>query len=208
MTALMKDQKEIQRLVDRAKAGDHPAFNRLLEESRGQLEGVLRAMPTSELQHIVDVEEVVQETFARAFEIIQDFEWRGNGSFSAWLRGIARNIVVDAIRKKRPSHGLQVVERTPAEEVSPSRAARRDERFNRLDGALERLQPDHRAVLMLSRIEGLPIREIAERMNRSPNAVKKLLSRALKALRSSFGDTESLHLPDRRFSGEGTQDAD
>ncbi len=69
----MEDQKEIQLLVDRAKAGDHPAFNRLLEESRGQLEGVLRAMPTSELQHIVDVEEVVQETFARAFEIIQDF---------------------------------------------------------------------------------------------------------------------------------------
>ena len=83
-------------------------------------------MPSHDLQHIVGIEEVVQETFVRAFQFIQEFEWRGSGSLSAWLRGIARNIVVDAIRKKRPSHGLQVVERTAAEEVSPSKTARRE----------------------------------------------------------------------------------
>ena len=176
--------------------------------STADLDRVLNETLQTALKGSIESEDVVQETFVRAFEVIQEFEWRGNGSFSAWLRGIARNIVVDAIRKKRPSHGLQVVERTPAEEVSPSKTARRDERFNRLKRALEGLQPDHRAVLMLSRIEGLPIREVAARMKRSPNAVKQLLSRALKALRSSFGDTESLHLPDRRIGGEGTHDAD
>ena len=52
-------------------------------------------------------------------------------------------------------------------------------------------------------IEGLKIKEIAERMNRSPAAVKQLLSRALVKLKASFGETESLHLPDRELRGEG-----
>lgn len=203
MKMLMEDQAEIRRLVAQAKAGDHAAFTRLVEGARRRLEATLRSMSGRGFEHVIDLEDVVQEACVRAFESIREFEWRGDGSFSAWLRGIARNIVVDAIRKKRPSHGLQVVDRIPDEEVPPSRTARREERFDRLKSAFGGLQPDHRLVLRLSRIEGLPIREIAERMNRSPNAVKQLLSRALKALRASFGDTESLHLPDRRLDGEG-----
>jgi DNA-directed RNA polymerase specialized sigma24 family protein len=55
----------------------------------------------------------------------------------------------------------------------------------------------------MARIERLSIGQIAERMGRSPDAVKQLLSRALKQLRQSFGNTESLHLPtDRRLGSE------
>lgn len=208
MQALMEDQADIAQLVGRAKAGDRCAFDELVEATRGRLAAVLRSTLSQDLHRVVEIDEVIQETFVRAFESIEGFQWRGEGSFSAWLRGIARNIVMDAIRKKRPDHGLQVVERAPAGDVSPSRAARRDERFDRLELAMEKLSPPHREVLVLSRIKGLPIREIAQRMERSPDAVKQLLSRALKALRSSFGDTESLHLPDRRLGGDKTGHAD
>ena len=44
--------------------------------------------------------------------------------------------------------------------------------------------------------------EVAARMNRSENAVRLLLARAAMKLRESFGDTESLHLPDRTFNTE------
>ncbi|HAK96178.1 MAG TPA: hypothetical protein DCM87_14590, partial [Planctomycetes bacterium] len=87
--------------------------------------------------------------------------------------------------------------------ASPSRAARREERFDRLEGALARLPEEHRQVIRLARIEGLPIAEIAVRMNRSAAAVSMLLSRALKRLREGFGDTESMSLPDRMLGGAG-----
>jgi RNA polymerase sigma factor (sigma-70 family) len=69
-----------------------------------------------------------------------------------------------------------------------------------LQRALESLSPDHREVILLARVEGLSMKEIAERLHRSPNAVVQLLWRALKKLRDAFGETESLHLPPRRLS--------
>ncbi|MBI4582659.1 MAG: sigma-70 region 4 domain-containing protein [Planctomycetes bacterium] len=54
-------------------------------------------------------------------------------------------------------------------------------------------------MILLSRVEGLKIKEVARLMNRSESAAKNLLFRALRELKSSFGDTESLNLPDRRL---------
>ena len=79
---------------------------------------------------------------------------------------------------------------------------RREERFTRLRKAIDNLSPDHRTVILLSRIEGLMIREIATRMGRSQSAVKNLLLRALRELKKSFGHTDSLHLGSCRFSEE------
>ena len=88
---------------------------------------------------------------------------------------------------------------------SPSKNLRRNERFDRLKDSLESLSPEHREVILLMRIEGLPVEEVAKRMNRSPKATRQLLWRALKDLRESFGDTESLGLPERRLGEEGCQ---
>ena len=62
---------------------------------------------------------------------------------------------------------------------------------------MNRLRPDYREAIFLSRFEGLKVEEIAKRMNRSPNAVYKLLARGLLELRGNFGDTESLGLPEK-----------
>jgi len=58
------------------------------------------------------------------------------------------------------------------------------------------------------RVEGLEFEEAGRRMGRSPDAVKQLLYRALKKLRESFGDTESLHLPERSLLAEGPESAE
>ena len=88
---------------------------------------------------------------------------------------------------------------------SASNAAVRNERFDRLEKALEQLSDEHRRVILLSRIDGLSMKEIAARMERSPDAVMKLLRRALKKLKETFGDTESLSLPARALRTEGEE---
>jgi len=60
----------------------------------------------------------------------------------------------------------------------------------------------------MSRIDGLKIREIAARTDRSVDAVKQLILRGLRSLKRHFGDTESLHLPDRTFDSETTPGVD
>ena len=83
-------------------------------------------------------------------------------------------------------------ERRPS---SVAEGLRRQERFSRLREAIDSLSPEYREAVLLVRIKGLKVKEAAERMNRSPNAVMHLLLRALKKLKEALGDTESLHLP-------------
>lgn len=85
---------------------------------------------------------------------------------------------------------------------SPGAKLRSEERFDRLRAALDRLSPDHRQVILLARIEGLPMEEVGKRMGRSANAAAQLLWRALQKLRLTFGETESFGMPNRTL-GEG-----
>ena len=81
------------------------------------------------------------------------------------------------------------------EDVSPGRALARRERLARFEKALECLSPDQRMVLRLVRIDGLPVKEVAARTRKSPNAVTQLVLRALRNLRQRFPETGSLGLP-------------
>ena len=58
----------------------------------------------------------------------------------------------------------------------------------------------------LARIQGLQVKEIAKRMNRSPDAISQLIRRALMRLRETLGDTESLGLPAKLFDFQGEED--
>ena len=87
--------------------------------------------------------------------------------------------------------------------MSPSRLAQRGERLDRLEDALKKLTPDQRDAVRFSRLEGLKVREIADRMGKTPDAVQQLIVRGLRSLRRNFGDTESLHLPDRHLDLKG-----
>ena len=147
-------------------------------------------------------DDVLQETLAVAFQSIGRFSWQGEGSFYSWLGGIAEHVIANAARRKAWSH-LEIKRDFSGRDPTPSKNLRRNERFDRLQDALNRLSPDHRKALLLSRVDGLKVHEIAERMNRSPNAVYKLLARALLEMRQDFGDTESLNLPERTFESEG-----
>ena len=96
----------------------------------------------------------------------------------------------------------------PVADPTPSKVLQRGERFDRLEVALRKLSPDYRDALLLSRVEGLTVKEIGKRMGRSSDAVKHLIARGLRELKRHFGDTESFQLVDRELRAEVEEDAD
>ena len=189
-------------LAQRAAAGDRGAFEELVALYTPRIEAFVRAGLGQQILQQIDAEDVVQETFAKAFQHIERLSWHGESAFFGWLVSISRNVVLSASQDVRRAP-LQLQRDVPDPGAPPSKNLRRQERFYRLQQALDGLSSDHREVIVLSRLEKLKINEIAGRMNRSPNAVKKLLARALKELKRGFGDTESLHLPHQQLNQEG-----
>ena len=205
----MASRETTQALIARARQGDRHAFDELAERHRARLLAFIRTRLGEDLRRHAEPEDILQEAYLKGFKSLDRFEWRGERSFFAWLATIAEYV----IRELGRSYKLPAVplDREPVDQApSPSRAARREERFMKLEDAVAGLSEDHRSVIRLSRIEGLDISEIASRMDRSPGAVRHLLLRALQKLRESFGDeTQSLGLPQRPLRGEeGTQNAD
>ncbi len=192
----MVTDNSIEDLVASAQAGDRDAFQAIVERFQARLENQIRSRMGAAARATVEVEDVLQETFTDAFESIKKLKWQGEECFYRWLGSIAEHLIWAAVQKKAKSP-LKLELDVPAKETSPSKNVRRNERFDRLENALNKLSEDHRKVIVLARLERLGINEVARRMGRSSNAVKKLLARALLEMRQSFGDTESLHLPDR-----------
>jgi RNA polymerase sigma-70 factor (ECF subfamily) len=201
----MDTQSGIQGLVDRARAGDREAFDELVNRFRGPLRRSVERWSRFRLAPRFDVEDVIQETFLRAYRSLDRFNCSVEADpdlFLRWICGIAKRALGDLYRKgnqrEKPASSIEPVASGP----SASQMLQREERFDRFQEALDGLPPDYRRVLVLSRLEGLSAQEIAERMGRTPNAVYQLIVRALRMLRERFGDTESFHLPDRPLRRE------
>ena len=207
MSVTMSDTHDEKHLVERARQGDADAFGELFRLFRDHLLGTIRTRTGEALATALDPEDVLQDTYVRALGSISRFEWRGEGSTVRWLQGIACHLILNAARQRARNKHLQVDRDPESDDPSPSRDARREERFERLERAFQDLKPEYRQVLRLARIEGLQIREIAVRMGKSVSAVNNLLLRGSKQLKQGFGDTKSLHLGDRSFGEAGRDDA-
>lgn len=207
MKVLMSETDATEILVRRAREGDQAAFNALIERFQARLESVIASRLGSHLRGRVQADDLRQEVLIWAFKSIDRFQWQGDESFFRWLKGISEHVILKAANREKKRFVLPLVSDVAVDQGSPSKLVRREERFNRFQVALDRLSPDHREVILLARIERLAFEEIARRMDRSPDAVKQLLRRALKELKAVFGDTESLHLPHRAFEPGGQSDA-
>ena len=206
----MQSGMPTQELVIAAKKGDRKAFEQLVQRFEDRLRRLVESRIGIHLRQRIEANDVIQETFAKAYQSLDRFEWRGEDSFASWLRRISENVVL-RVADRQKSERLFELQRCldqPDSEVTASRVVRRGERFERLERALACVSPDHREVMILARIEGLQMKEIAHRTDRSISAVQNLLFRALKELKKAFGDTESFHLPNRRLDLGGDEDAD
>jgi RNA polymerase sigma-70 factor (ECF subfamily) len=181
-------------LVARACAGDPDALGALLESSRPYLVRPLRRCGIS----LADAEDIVQEACALVPERIATFEWRGLPSFVAWLRQLVRGKFADwrkhRRRARRDSRRRQELQESagvadPHEDDRPSRVARRGERVQSLQAAMQAvLSPRERRAVELRYFEMLPVEETAAEMGCSEQVVKNLCSRSLKKLKAFLGE--------------------
>jgi RNA polymerase sigma-70 factor (ECF subfamily) len=137
-----------------------------------------------------DSEDVVGETFCRAYERLR--EARGVSHIGPWLRTIATNLCLDGYRKRRYRSGrledLGRVSSGVSTELDPEGASLDEELRGRLGKALSQLSPRQRVAFMLFEVHGLDVREVAREMGCSDGTVKAQLHRARRRLRDLLGD--------------------
>jgi RNA polymerase sigma-70 factor, ECF subfamily len=193
-------------LLCRSRAGDENARARLLETFRNYLKLLARLEVRRQLQGKADPSDVVQEVFLAAHRDFDSFRGTTEAELAAWLlqilaarlAGLVRHYQQTKRRDVRLERRLadeldgssqMLAERLVAMESSPSERASRRERAVLLADVLLGLPEDYREAVLLHHFEGLAFAEVAERMGRSLDGVKKLWVRGLAHLRRDLGDS-------------------
>jgi RNA polymerase sigma-70 factor (ECF subfamily) len=127
-------------------------------------------------------EDVVQETFLRAFRFLSSF--RGDSRFASWLLRICRNCSMDALRARRATLAREELE--PRRPVAIADAAARAE----LRAALDSIEDEHREPFLLIEVFGLSYREAADVLRLKVGTVKSRMHRARKALCRALAEEE------------------
>lgn len=173
--------------IDRARGGDSDAFRLLVERHSQPIFRVAYRMTGN--QH--DADDVVQETFLRAYRTLERFEERSN--FSTWLHRIAVNCSLDLLRA-RGRHDRHYG--GDPEEAEMTGAVKSEAQQDRLllsaelqvhvNKAMERLTGNERTAFVLRHFEGMPVEEIGRTLGIQVNAAKHTIFRAVRKLRESL----------------------
>jgi RNA polymerase sigma factor (sigma-70 family) len=133
-------------------------------------------------------DEIVQETLVRALEALQSGRFRDTGDLGAFVRGIARHVIADALRARQRSVPLDAVSPAlgGATLENPLSRLITEEELSRLRVALVGLSPEDQKILSLSYLEGMTPREIGEKSGEPAPRIRKRKSRALARLRGAF----------------------
>jgi RNA polymerase sigma-70 factor (ECF subfamily) len=175
------DLESTYRLMERARAGDQEALERLLARHMTPLRRWARGKLPKWARDVADTDDLVQDTLLQTFKRIDDFEVRGAGALQAYLRQAILNRVRDELRKKgrRPDAiGLDGLEVDRG--LSPLEEAIGREAIARYEHALATLKPHEREAI-IGRVEmGYSYEELAESLGKaSPDAARKAAQRAL-----------------------------
>jgi RNA polymerase sigma-70 factor (ECF subfamily) len=147
----------------------------------------------------VDPSDVVHTAFAKAIEHRDQFRGDGIAPRRAWLRVILVNVVRDTIRRFKGSPALQqsieislngssakLDDMLAANDSTPGQMAVKLDELRRLTYAIEALPTDQRMAIDLKHLRGWTVRQIAEHMNKSAEAIGGLLRRGMRTLRDNL----------------------
>jgi RNA polymerase sigma-70 factor (ECF subfamily) len=178
-------------LVNRARAGDGAAFGELVR----RYERKIYRLAKNITQNDEDAEDVLQDTFIKAYEHLDNFQ--GNSKFYTWLVRIGVNESLMKLRKRRSDRTVPLDEPVDTGEEpivreiavwgeDPENKYSREELRKILDDAVQSLRPAFRTVFTLRDIEELSTEETAQALNLSIPAVKSRLLRARLQLREKL----------------------
>jgi RNA polymerase sigma-70 factor (ECF subfamily) len=178
-----------QAAVERARSGDADAFRVLVERHSRALFRLAFRMTGSES----DAEDVVQETFLRAYRQLGKFDERA--SFGTWLYRIAANYSLDLvrarIRRSEQSPGLEPGAEDPvlsarSGDPAPDRLALSGEVREHLAAAMDELTAAERTAFVMRHFEGMSIEEVGRMLGCQPGAAKHSVFRAVQKLRRAL----------------------
>jgi RNA polymerase sigma-70 factor, ECF subfamily len=175
--------------VARARAGDEEAFRSLVERHSAAVFRLAFRLTGNES----DAEDVVQETFFKAFRQLERFEERAR--FGSWLHRIAANCAFDLLRSRRGRAkdgprarvaGEAAFDEQPASDPTPDRLLQSLEVHSRVQVALRRLSEQERAAFVLRHFEQMSTREIGRALGVDESAAKQSVFRAVRKLRDAL----------------------
>jgi len=175
--------------VSQARTGDADAFRVLVERHSRSLFRLAFRMTGNES----DAEDVVQESFMRAYRQLDKFDERA--SFGTWLYRITANCSLDLMRsKKRRSEQIapadpemdDPLQNLPAPGPSPERSAASGQVRERVAEAMKELSATERTAFVLRHFEGMCIEEVSRVLDCQPGAAKHSVFRAVQKLRRAL----------------------
>jgi RNA polymerase sigma-70 factor, ECF subfamily len=184
-----------------ARAGSTEALGQLLDQFRHYLLEIANAELDAMLRNKVGASDVVQDTFLEAQRVFDRFEGETPPELRAWLRAILLNRIGTTTRYYRDAAkrqaGREVAfapdsDRQAELEQSgptPSRMMMAHERAAALRSAILRLPEHYRQLIVWRQMEDLSFEDIAARLGKSVEAVRKLWSRAIQQLQVELGES-------------------
>jgi RNA polymerase sigma-70 factor (ECF subfamily) len=196
-------------LIERIRQRDAQALGTFLESQRKQLLAFIERNLGPALRRKVEPQDVLQETAVSALRFLPETDLQERDPFG-WLCQIAEQRIIDAHRKffgaqKRAAdrevaleaggHGAEgsmaaLIDLLVVSMTSPSQAFSRDQREFRLVQALATLPQEQQDALRLRYVDGLPTKEIAQRLGKSDGAIRVMLSRSLNQLQQLLAPAE------------------
>ena len=193
MSDVTPDSAETKSLLEQARAGRGPAFDRIFERHRQSLHKLIEFRLEPKLSLRIDASDVVQETHVEALRRLPDYLDRQPMPFRLWLRKIAIERLLNLRRKHMESarksvrrevrlpdrSSIELARGLVASGVSPSTHVEKREQVRRVRRALDQFPSDDREVLLIRYVEGFSNKEAAYLLEISPDAPSKRHGRAL-----------------------------
>ena len=180
-----------QDLVARTQGGDPSAFDELVVRYSPRLYGLVYHMTSNH----EDTNDLLQDVFAKAYRSICNF--RGKSSFYTWLHSIAVNMTINFLKKRNRRQHPSLndpdsnIENDPdfiaaTSNGDPTKEVSAHELQKKLNGAMLKLSHDHRIVVTMFDIQGMPHAEIAKILKVSEGTVRSRLFYAHRQLQNSL----------------------
>ncbi|MHC4191676.1 MAG: sigma-70 family RNA polymerase sigma factor [Planctomycetota bacterium] len=183
--------------------GDESALDRLCTVYGPRVLWLVRLRMGKELRSKLESVDLVQDVFISALKDLGNFTYRNEGDFVRWLARITENRLRDNldklhadkrdIRKEvRLNTHKPTIEDSfaaalePIDATTPSVIISKREEFDQLAKAIDKLKPEYREVIVLTKVEGLSYSQIGDKLGRSADAARMLFSRAMAALTGAF----------------------
>ncbi len=176
-------------LLDRFKAGDREALERLYARYLPRLRRWASGRLPRWARDIADTQDLVQETLLQTFNKVEAFEPQHEGAFQAYLRQAVMNRIRDEIRRvgRKPGQ-VELADQHEDRNPSPLEQAIGSEAIERYEKALARLKPEEREAI-IARVEmGCSYEELAAALGKpTADAARKAAQRALVRLAEEMG---------------------